>query len=153
MPTSLSQRKYKDLGDLLLQAFGEDKTQSSLAKQTSVSSGAVHLWLTGRCRPEPHRLGLVCGILELRDPEKLARLAEYTEQADVEGVIASYNRYVARQNGKEGTLVDKREFCEKLIPKIQELLEEKGMLRFEADKRVFEELKPHMLEELMNFEI
>lgn len=82
-------RPYKALGDSLLQALGETRSQAWLAQQTYVSQEAVHYWLTGECRPRPERLGHIAALLNL-DPALLVTLAEYHDPAALDKVLAAY---------------------------------------------------------------
>ncbi len=84
---------YKDLGDELLSALGDAKSQTWLAKQTFVSREAVHYWVSGQSRPEPGRLGQVAALLKL-EPQRLARLAGYDiEPTALEKVLDAHEMH------------------------------------------------------------
>lgn len=86
------ERQYKALGDMLLQALGELRSQAWLAQQTFVSQESVHYWLTGQHRPRPDRLGQLAALLEL-DPLHLATLAEYHDPTALDKVLTAHTTW------------------------------------------------------------
>lgn len=73
--------KYKRLGDILLERLGNERSIAWLADQTLVSRVAVSLWLSGKCRPNPRRLGNIAAILDFEEDDipELADRAEYDD--------------------------------------------------------------------------
>lgn len=85
--------KYKDLGDLLLLTLTNDRSQRWLAARTFVSREAVHFWLSGESRPDPHRLGQIAAILNL-EPQRLASLAKYDDNPNaLQKILLSYDQW------------------------------------------------------------
>ena len=84
------QGKYKELGNVLLQALPDSVPQRWLADKTFVSPEAVHYWLNGQTRPAPDRLGHIAALFHL-PPEQLAALAGYdTDPNALSKLLAAY---------------------------------------------------------------
>lgn len=77
---------YKALGDVLLSRLGPGQSLSWLADLTVVSKVAVSLWMSGKCRPKPKRLGYIAAILRFNEEDlpTLASLAKYETGSDEE---------------------------------------------------------------------
>src|SRR3712207_6373571 len=92
-------KKYKQLGNVLLAALGQGRSQQSLAKAIFVSQEAVHCWLTGKSRPTPGNLGHLAAILGI-NPWHVASLAAYdSDPTALEKVLTAYEQWHARQAG------------------------------------------------------
>jgi transcriptional regulator with XRE-family HTH domain len=82
---------YKQLGDVLLTAFGNSETQQSLARRLYVSQVAVHNWLSGKRRPLPGILGQLAALFDI-SPDDLAQLAGYDCDPDaLDKVLNAYH--------------------------------------------------------------
>jgi transcriptional regulator with XRE-family HTH domain len=95
-----SEHTYKQLGDVLLTAFGNSETQQSLARRLYVSQVAVHNWLSGKRRPLPGILGQLAAFFDL-SPNELAQLAGYDYDPDaLDKVLNAYHdrRFVFNQH-------------------------------------------------------
>jgi len=103
--------KYKELGDALLAKFGDDKSLSWLASQAKVTRTAVHLWLTGKCRPRRHKLGTIAAILELH-PDELAHLAEYESEDDLAVIRSGYESWYVWKERDHNLVPLERRFVE-----------------------------------------
>jgi transcriptional regulator with XRE-family HTH domain len=91
MKTRSSARPFKELGNVLQQAFGNEATQAKLARQLYVCQVAVHNWLSGKRRPQPGHLGQLAAIFNL-SPGYLAHLAGYDCDPDaLDKVLNAYN--------------------------------------------------------------
>lgn len=82
--------QYKELGDVLFQALGSQRTQRWLAEQTFVTQEAVCFWLSGRSRPRPDKLGQLAALFDL-NPRTLIALAGYDDDPKAyDKVIAAH---------------------------------------------------------------
>jgi transcriptional regulator with XRE-family HTH domain len=159
MSNTLSQTmpQYKALGDTLLAKFGNQRSLAWLADRTLVSRVAVHLWLSGRCRPKPQRLGLIAATLGFTEEEvfELATQADYDSDPDrLDKVLRAYHNWCAvRANrqveGLEHTIYDG--IIEKMIVENQGYkmkMERIALLIDPEVKKVLRETSPELLEEL-----
>jgi len=85
-----SQRPYKALGDVLLGAIGNGKTQKSIALCLHVSQVAVHNWLSGKRRPQPGTTGQLAALVGI-SPDYLADLAGYVDPDAREKLLGGYH--------------------------------------------------------------
>ncbi len=94
--TQTDERKYQQLGEVLLHAIGSTCSQRAIAEAIFVSQEAVHAWMTGKSRPRPAHLGFLAALLQL-EPSALATLACYDDVTAQDKVMRAYHHWRTHQ--------------------------------------------------------